>query len=203
MAIDLKNSNLTKKIPNKEEQKIKDYFYQKDGFINTEMKNENPQDAFLTDYLKNAIMRWRAPEFEKSAWEKKWYLIATLILSVIILYALFSNNPIVAITFILIGVVGYLYLQKEPRILDFAISGSGIIAGDEIYEFSEIKSFWIFYEPYIKVVSLRLKNKLVSHVHIPIHNQNPVKIREVLLQYIPEKEQELRMIDIIEKVFRI
>lgn len=200
MLIDLR-SKTTKKVKNESDQKIDKYFREPD--LKPEDELESPHDMQIEQFSEDTLLHWHGPEFEKSSWEKKWYLIATLILAAIILYALFSNSPIMAITFILIGIVGYLYLQKDPRDLNFSINGSGVIAGNEIYEFSEAKSFWIFYEPHIKVISLRMKGRMVPHIHIPIHNQDPVKVREILMQYLPEKEQELGMVDIIEQVLRI
>jgi hypothetical protein len=200
MNIDLR-STATKKTESENEQKINKYFREPD--LNPEDELESPHDMQIEQFSEDTLAHWHGLEFEKSSWEKKWYLIATLILAVIILYALFTNSPIMAITFILIGIVGYLYLQKDPRDLNFSINGSGVIAGNEIYEFSEAQSFWIFYEPHIKAISLRMKGRTVPHIHIPIHDQDPVKLREILMEYLPEKKQELGIVDIIENVLRI
>src|SRR5665647_1028971 len=72
------------------------------------------------------IFSWQAPEFETFEREKRWYLWVALILLAIIGYATYTNSPVMAITFILIGVVGYIYLNKEPRTLDFQITPKGI-----------------------------------------------------------------------------
>ena len=161
---------------------------------------EAPHDMLL----EGALFHWQAPEFETYEKSNRWYLIAALILAAIVIYALITNSLIMAITFILIGVVGYIYLQKEPRILNFFITYDGIVVENEIYDFDDIKSFWIFYEPgQIKVISLHMKGKLLPYVHIPIHNEDPVKIRKILLQFIPEVKQEITMIDTIERLLRL
>lgn len=206
MAINLLNSKIIKK---KERfGQIQDFFKSPEKKPELEKKEddfsfESESKLFLETHARSAHLRWQAPEFEKSEWDRKWYLGAIIILAVIILYALVSNNPIVAITFILIGVVGYLFLQKNPRIMDFMITPQGVIVGNEIYEYRDIKSFWIFYELHFKVISLRMDGKIMPHIHIPLGNEDPVKVREALIKYIPEIEQRLTMIDIIEKVFRI
>jgi hypothetical protein len=80
------------------------------------------------------------------------------------------------------------------------ITEDGIVAGREIYEFDNLKSFWIFYEPgEPKVISLRTKNNLNLHVHIPIEDEDPVKIREILLKYIPEEKQKPELADVLNK----
>ena len=61
--------------------------------------------------------------------DKKWYLIIFGILFLIVGYAIYTNGIIMAITFILIGVVGYIYINKEPQILNFMITDQGVFAG--------------------------------------------------------------------------
>jgi hypothetical protein len=139
--------------------------------------------------------------FEK---DKRRLSYVALILLAIIVYATFTNNPMMAIVFVLIGIVAYMYLNKEPRILDFRIVPEGVLAGNEIYEFENIRSFWIFYDPkYIKVISLHTKSYLTPFVHIPINNEDPVEIRRILLEYIPEIKQEHNLVEMLERFLGI
>jgi hypothetical protein len=149
------------------------------------------KEELIEEYSKDALMHWRAPEFEMYETNKKRLSYAALVLLVIIIFATFTNNPMMAVVFVLIGIVSYLYLNKEPRILSFRIVPEGVFAGDEIYEFENIRSFWIFYDPQdLKVISLHTKNYISPFVHIPIAEEDPVEIRRILLKYIPEIKQE-------------
>lgn len=146
------------------------------------------------------LFRWSAPEHEPYTVGKRFYLFSTLFLTGLIIYALVSDSPIMAITFILIGIVGYIFLQKEPKVLDFSINYKGIIAGNEIYEFENLKSFWIFYDPpYEKILSLRSKGSFAPYIHIPVNNADPVRIREILINFIPEVKQEHNLVDTVER----
>jgi len=78
---------------------------------------------------------------------KRFYFYSTILLALLIVYALVTNSPIMAITFILIGIIGYLQLKKEPQIINYTITHKGIIAENQIYEFENLESFWIFYDP--------------------------------------------------------
>jgi hypothetical protein len=148
----------------------------------------------------DVLFQWRGFEYENYGISRRMFLILTFALCGIILYALISNNPIMAITFILIGVAGYLHYQKEARELDFTIISDGIVIGNEIYAFDNIKSFWIHYNPpHTKIVSLHIKGTILPYVHIPIHDEDPVKIRAVLLEFIPEEKQEPTLIDALER----
>lgn len=155
-------------------------------------------------HVRGALLRWRAPEHEIMEKSQRWYLYVALFLVAVIAYALYTNSPVMAITFVLIGVVGYIFINKEPRIVDFYITPDGIVADREIYEFENVKSFWIFYEPgQVKVISLHTRNKLIPYIHIPVHDEDPVKIREILLEYIREEKQNPSAVDTFERMLGI
>lgn len=194
--------NLKNKKPENKERQAEEFFSKKEKVF--EYEEEQVEDAVDKSYLNNALMHWQAPEHEIVEKDKRWYLYAGLVLSAIVAFAIYSNSPVMAITFILIGVVGYIFLNKEPRIVDFAITQDGIIADRDIYEFDNMHSFWIFYEPgQKKVISLHMKNKIMPHVHIPVHDEDPVEIRKILMEYIPEIKQEHSPIDTFERLLGI
>ena len=165
-----------------------------------EERLESHHDMLIEKHSTDELLAWNAPEFVKAEKSQRWYLVIALILGVIIFYALFKNGPIMAITFILIGVTGYLMLNKEPRDMVFRITKDGIVAGRQIYEFEHMQSFWIFYEPpYEKILSFHLKGSLVPFLHVPIHDEDPVEVRSILLKFIPEIKQEKSMVDTVER----
>lgn len=163
-----------------------------------------PEDMLIEKHSRDVLFSWRSPEFEMFERDKKWYLYVTLILLAIVAYAVLTNGLVMAITFILVGVVGYIYIHKEPRVLDFMITEDGVVAGREIYDFNNLKSFWIFYEPEgVKVISLHTESHLVPYVHIPIHNEDPLEIREILLGYIPEEKHEPGIIETLYRLLKL
>ena len=165
---------------------------------------EEPDDFMISEHSEDVLAHWRAPEYEVFERDKKWYIYMTLFLAAIIAYAIYTNGIIMAITFILIGVVGYIHINKEPRVIDFMITYDGILAGREFYDFENLLSFWIFYEPDgKKVISIRTKSHLVPYVYIPIHEEDPVKLQQLLIKQIPEVKQEEGIIEIAERVLKI
>ena len=188
-----------------------DQFYQKnraaekDSERQDERENENEARlASRARYLKDALLHWRAPEFEVSDRDRKWYFGVTAVLLAIVAYAVFTNALIMAITFILIGMVGYIYIHKEPRTLDFALTEDGVIAGREIYEFENMRSFWIFYEEDgLQVISFHSNSYLLPYVHIPIHDQDPVVIREILLEHLDEEKHEPGMLEVLDRILHL
>lgn len=148
----------------------------------------------------SSLYRWSAPEHDFYTVGRNFYLFSAIFLAGIVIYALITNSPIMAITFILIGVVGYLFLQKEPTIVNFSITPNGILAGHEIYEFDSLKSFWIFYDPpYEKKLSIKSKSTFTPFIHFPLGNENPVEIRNILIKFIPEEKQDHTLVDAAER----
>lgn len=162
---------------------------------------ESPHDMLLDEHSADELLAWVAPEFEKQDKSRRWYLIVFFFLAIIAFYAIFKNWPIMAITFIMIGVTGYLMINRNPREIIFRITHDGIVTGNQIYEFENMQSFWIFYNPpYEKILSIHLKGSFVPFLHIPIHSEDPVKIREVLMKFIPEIKQEKSLVDTVERI---
>ncbi len=150
------------------------------------------------------LHQWKAPEFEVYEKSSRWYIIAGLFIVAMIAYALFTNGPIMAITFILIGIVGYIHLQKDPRVITFSITSKGVIADKEMYLYDNINSFWIFYDPnHTKTISLHTKASMLPFIHIPLADEDPVRLRELLMRNIPEIKQDPGLIDAIERVLHI
>ncbi|KKR44326.1 MAG: hypothetical protein UX02_C0001G0031 [Candidatus Moranbacteria bacterium GW2011_GWC1_45_18] len=125
-----------------------------------------------------------------------------IVLLAIIVYALITNSILMAITFILIGMLGYIYAERKPRIIQMKINPDGIQVDNYFYDYDNIRSFWIFYEveEEIRILSLHSKKTFLPYIHIPVGNANPIKIREALLQYLPEIKQELSALDRLERI---
>lgn len=150
-----------------------------------------------TSDSKNPVFSWKAPEYEYIKKHPKWYWIMGTVLLAIIVYAIVTNSILMAITFILIGILGYIYAEREPRLIRIEINPEGVVVDNILYEYDNLKSFWIFYEVEngFKVLSLHSKKTFLPHIHIPIGKANPIIIREVLLNYLPEIRQEMTIID--------
>ena len=143
------------------------------------------------------VFSWEAHEYEYIEKHPKWYWVMGLVLLAIVVYAIITNSILMAILFILIGMLGYVYAEREPRLINMEINPDGVVADKIMYEYEDLKAFWIFYEVEagFKVLSLHSKKTFLPHVHIPVGDANPILIREVLLNYLPEIRQEMTFID--------
>lgn len=194
MPLDLRQ--FTKDSPKKDFERppAEDHFQRASG-SNEESHHESMGRIFHS---------WKAPEFEVYEKSNRWYLIAGVFILAVIAYALFTNGPIMAVTFILLGIVGFIHLQKDPRVITFAITSKGVLADKEMYLYDNIFSFWIFYEPnHMKTISLHTKASMLPYVHIPLGDEDPVALREMLLENIPEIKQDPSLVDALGRFLHI
>ncbi len=150
------------------------------------------------------LIVWRAPEHIHLRPNPRGLMIATIALALIIAYAVFTNSPLMAITFILFGVVGYLFVTRDPREFEFAITDKGIVGGKTLYAFEDLNSFFIYEEPPLEgVLSIHSNGMLAPYIHIPIAGIDDQEIREILQNFLPEEKHEPTIIDTLEKMLHI
>ena len=88
--------------------------------------------------------------------------------------------------------------------INFSLTDRGIIVhnpssekGGKMYPWSELDSFWIFYNPPVRrELSVKSKKTLMPYIKIQLaENLDPEKIKEVVAKFIPEEEQQESLID--------
>lgn len=152
------------------------------------------------------LAQWQAPEFTNEGGARSGTLIAAVaVLIGIVAYAIYTNSPLMAIVFILIGMISYLSLNREPETVTFSITDKGVTTGKEFYEYGHLRSFWISEDhPSIpKELIIETAGSLVSHIPIPLADQNTDAIRSLLLNHVPEKKYEPGLIDTLGRILHI
>lgn len=136
------------------------------------------------------LLKWKAPEYEHHHKSRGWFILLWAIFGYLIIRAFLDKNIIEIILWFISGLTINIITLKEPKIIEFQITSQGILANNHLYRFDSIESFWIFYDPPdIKNVSFILKHHLSTHMHLPLSNTDPIKVRELLINIIPEEEQ--------------
>jgi len=152
-------------------------------------KKQKEEVAEETEIAKT-ILSWQAPEFQKYERSQNWFLLWLIISIVAIAMAIIFKNFLFAIFLVFAALAVFIHALQEPKTITFKITARGVLIDEKLYHFEDLESFWIIYEPpQIKTLILKSKRLLVPQLNIPIGNENPVKIRQALLDFLPEKEQ--------------
>lgn len=138
-------------------------------------------------HFDNAVLEWHAPQYIQYHKGPVWFTIFTLLIAAIGLYAIFTKDYFFALAMITFGIVYALTHRKKPAIIKVKLSHYGIKIGDQIYPYSQIKAFWVIYNPpLVETLNIRLDKKIMPDVTIFASQQNPSEIREFLSGYVPE-----------------
>jgi hypothetical protein len=134
------------------------------------------------------IIGWEVPEYEKHERTKAWYITASIIAVLLLLYSFWTANFLFAVIIIITSLVIILHDGQEPDMVRFSITDEGIIIGRKFYDYDEIKDFSIVYKPRqgVKNLYFEFKSALKHRLSIPLRDMNPLLIRENLLKYLKE-----------------
>lgn len=140
-------------------------------------------------------IEWTAPEFKKYKKNKNWFVLPVIIVVIVLIVVIILKNFLFGLAIVLAAFVFYIYATKEPRKIKFNISKKGIQVDQTTYEFKDLKSFWIFYNPEIKELSLRSNKTFIPYIKIPLADQDPAELRKLLLKFLPERKHQESAID--------
>lgn len=124
-----------------------------------------------------------------------------LVLVLMLTYSIFSNNPLLGIITVLVGLIFYLFDKKESDIFSFSITEEGILADDYLYPYENIESFWIFehQDTGKKELSLKTTRAIMPYVRIPLGESDPDEMRYLLEEVVEEQEHQESLADVVEK----
>jgi len=150
-----------------------------------ETTNDAPKQP--TDHGK-VLAAWDFPEFQKHKRTTAWYVVMALLIGALVIFAVATQNYLFLVIVILFVVIYVMRSRREPALLNIKITEDGLgIAQQTFYEWRDIKSFWIVYEPpSVKNLYVDFKASLRASITVALENQNPLKIRKILAEYIPE-----------------
>ena len=140
------------------------------------------------------LMSWQFPEYLKPERGKAWYFFFFSAVILLLIYAMVTINFLFAIIVIISAIIVLMRSKYQPVAVDFSITKNGLMVEEKFYPFDLIKDFYIIYKPKeIKNLYFEFKSLLKPRVIIPLEDQNPLKVRDLLKEYLDEnleKEEE-------------
>lgn len=158
------------------------------------IKKERENDHSSVDNLKT-LFEW---EIKKSAQQSIALKMAVIVFLIIITIILFLQKNLFGGIAILMAIFLIFMMQTNNKEkIKYAILRGGIKIGKETFPWRNLKSFWIFEN--IPQLYIKTKGNLVQNISLPIEEKNIEKIREILLDFLPEKETTISLSEIIFK----
>lgn len=152
----------------------------------------------------NLVHVWKDYEYVQFERGLRWYVGGIAVFALMMVTAFLMKSIMMAATFVLIAVLTIVYLRREPRVVDFKLFERGIEADGIFYDYRDLKSFWIFiggnHAPFI---SIQRTKKYLPYIYIPLGQEDPSLIGEILKRFVPEKKQEERFSDFLERALKL
>ncbi|HRY36811.1 MAG TPA: hypothetical protein P5230_02970 [Candidatus Magasanikbacteria bacterium] len=137
------------------------------------------------------VYSWSFKEYEKHERSSRWYWLASILGLALVAYAFISQNYLFGIIIVLFSIIIFLQDKNEPIEIPFAIVETGIIVGNKYYRFSELKDFWVIYNPpEVKVLYFGLKDVFKHRLHIPLGDIDPRLVHKYLSRFVTENLEE-------------
>ena len=161
------------------------------------------QERFIED-IGDVLLAWNVKEYEQYKRGVWWYSIAGIIAVALVIYAIIDSNFLFGVIIVFVALIIVIQMFRTPDILTVAITTRGMIIEDQMYDYENLESFWIHYDPpRLKEMGISFTMKWRPELSIPLENANPLKIRAILSKYINEEEREESATSIIGRILKL
>lgn len=136
---------------------------------------------------------WQALEhnhYKKKSTDWFWGLgIITAGLAVLIF---FFGNFLFGVIVVLFAITSGLIVNRKPRVIEFEINRKGVRAGNILYPFSNLESFWVDDGEFDDKIIFKTRKSLHPYLIIPFDSTqiNADILSDFLLNYLNEEEMD-------------
>ena len=152
------------------------------------------------------LVSWVVDESRRYEKGLGWYIGAIAIGGGLLLYAVISANFLFALIILMVALVIYMTSLRGPEKTSVSITEDGVEIGETMYRYRDMSRFWFIYEPpEVKSLYLDFKATLKPRIVIPLEDQDPNVIREVMSRYLHEDitEDEEPFADFLGRVLKL
>lgn len=146
------------------------------------------------------LLDWTAWEFEHEPSRSVLLLAFGGILALGGVVTVFFGNALFAIFLLIAGGLLFASAFRAPRDVSCAVTSRGVKIGNRIYEFGDLQSFWIHYDPPIfRELVVVSRKTFLPVIRAPLGDLDPLRLREILLRFLREERREPSAMDVISK----
>ena|SRR3989338_8325737 len=150
-------------------------------------------------------LRWVAKEYKHHERELGWYAGLFLFGAVLIAWALYTNNIILTILFVLMLLVVYVLSNRRPNEIIVELSDKGINLNGVVYPYRNLKNFCVFqHGDHTPELIVETNSFLNRHLAIELEDQDQEEVAEFMRRYVREiQDYEENFIDHLIRQLRI
>ncbi len=140
-----------------------------------------------SEYYGKTLATWSFSEYQKHQRGFIWFAVVGIVSIGLITWTVVRSNFLFLGIILIILLVIFITSRREPDIIELKIYETGLAIGSKYYPYKNIKKFWVAYEPpLVKKLYLDVEGITRPLISIPLEDQNPLKIRDILIEYVEE-----------------
>jgi len=161
------------------------------NFFKASVLRHPPED------IGEALISWTFSEYEKHERGRVWMIVAGIVFAMLLIYSIYTMNFLFAVIVLLFAFIGVFQHYQHPDQVEVVIAEDGVLIGTRFFHYHEFASFWMIYEPpIVKSLYFDFKASGKRSISVPLHEMNPLVVREILEQYLDENfEEEFEFFD--------
>ncbi|MEK9130679.1 MAG: hypothetical protein AAB429_01015 [Patescibacteria group bacterium] len=134
-----------------------------------------------------SLVSWETWEYPKHDRSLRWYIIAGIVGTALLLYAILTASFPFAVILLMIGIIIFLSHLHDPARVVVHVTTNGVLIGHHFYGYKEVENFSVVYNPpYSKVLYLDFVSRWHPLTSIPLEEVDPNILRESLMPYVIE-----------------
>ena len=127
---------------------------------------------------------WIVPEYVKHERSRLWYVVASVVGFILIIYSFFSANFLFAVIIIVGTLIIIIHDGQKPARVKVAVTDEGIVIGRAFYDYNELKNFAVVEKKNEKIKNLyfEFKSALRQRLSIPLDGMEINDLKTTLLK---------------------
>ena len=135
------------------------------------------------------LLGWTALEYEHRHRPSDWFWSVGIVAFGGAVLAVLFHNLLFAIVIIVGAIALVLHALRHPNEIGVEIQDRGILINNSLYPYQTLESFWIHEHQEPHMLVLTSQKLFMPHIHAALaHDVDPEHVRDILLDYLPEKE---------------
>jgi hypothetical protein len=133
---------------------------------------------------------WTTLEHAYRPKHASWFGALGILAAAGVVASILLNNFLFAVLIVVGGLVLGLVGARRPEPITISLTNRGILAGNRLYPYQSLVSFWVSFETDPPRLILQPKSRLTATVSFFIEDLSPDDVRLYLLDHLKEEELE-------------
>jgi hypothetical protein len=134
-----------------------------------------------------------------------WYIAMAIFFGIVVAVNVVLQLYMSAIVVVLLGLLLFTTASRKKQPIKVRFFAKGLELQEKMYPWSEFEKFWILYEPpTLKRLFFKRRGRVLSELVIELLDENPLKIRDLLLPLLPEDQsKEESRVDLVTRSLKL